>query len=77
MRVLALETVSSVVEYTILSAPRQMLAADVAAFEAVAGDLLEELGYGLGGPRPGAGLRARAALVRARARRNDRSDDEA
>ena len=46
---------------------------EVAEFEAVAGELLEELGYGLGAARPGAALRARAALVRARARRHRQS----
>jgi hypothetical protein len=39
----------------------EMPAADVAAFEAVAGDLLDELGYGRGAPPPSAALRARAA----------------
>ena len=34
---------------------------DVAAFEAVAGDLLDELGYPRGAPLPGPALRARAA----------------
>jgi hypothetical protein len=39
----------------------EMSADDVAAFEAVAGDLLDELGYGRGAPAPGPVLRARAA----------------
>jgi len=54
----------------------QMSSEDVAAFEAVAGDLLDELGYERGASRPGAGLRARAALVRARARRHRRMTSE-
>jgi hypothetical protein len=44
---------------------REMPAADVAAFEAVAGDLLVDLGYRRGAPAPGPGLRARAAWHRA------------
>ena len=39
----------------------EMPAADVAAFEAVAGDLLDELGYERGAPPPDSALRARAA----------------
>ena len=38
----------------------QMPDAEVAAFEAVAGDLLDELGYDRGAPPPRPGLRARA-----------------
>jgi hypothetical protein len=44
----------------------EMPAADVAAFEAVAGDLLDELGYEPGAPPPGASLKARVALYHAR-----------
>jgi hypothetical protein len=43
----------------------QMPPADIAAFEAVAGGLLDELGYERGAAPPGAGLRARAAWSRA------------
>jgi sulfotransferase family protein len=39
----------------------QMPPAEVAAFEAVAGDLLDELGYERGAPPPGPGLRVKAA----------------
>jgi hypothetical protein len=39
----------------------QMPPAEVAAFEAVAGDLLDELGYERGAPPPSPALRARAA----------------
>ena len=45
----------------------EMPAADVAAFEAVAGDLLDELGYERGAPPPVASLRAKVAMHRARA----------
>jgi len=45
----------------------EMPVADVAAFEAVAGDLLDELGYERGAPPPGASLRAKVALHLARA----------
>ena len=42
----------------------QMSESDVLAFEAIAGDLLAELGYELRGPRPdGPGPRARASLA--------------
>jgi hypothetical protein len=42
----------------------QMAEADVRAFEAIAGDLLADLGYELRGPRPDApGARARASLA--------------
>jgi hypothetical protein len=44
----------------------EMPPVDVAAFEAVAGDLLDELGYGRGAPSPGVALRAEVALHRAR-----------
>ena len=49
---------------------RDMAARDVAAFEAVAGDLLAELGYELANPATAAGpdARARAALAAYRAR---------
>lgn len=47
----------------------QMSDEDVRAFEAIAGDLLAELGYELRGPRPErAGMRARAAVAWYRAR---------
>ena len=39
----------------------QMASTEVAAFEAVAGDLLDELGYERGAPPPGPALRTRAA----------------
>ena len=66
----------------------QMEPAGVAAFEAVAGDLLDELGYGRGAPPPGSALRARAAwhvatgrvrrrLWGARRRRRRRVDEDA
>ena len=42
---------------------REMTPADVAAFEAVAGRLLEELGYRRGAPRVGPADRARAAAA--------------
>ena len=63
----------------------QMPPAEVADFEVVAGDLLDELGYGRGAPPPGPALRARAmwhqasGRVRRRmwsARRRRPRDDE-
>ncbi len=66
----------------------QMEPAGVAAFEAVAGDLLDELGYERGAPPPGPTLRAHAAwhvatgrvrrrLWGARRRRRRRIDEDA
>ncbi len=44
----------------------QMQADDVAAFEVIAGALLDELGYERGAPSPRAGLRMKAAMHRVR-----------
>ena len=45
---------------------KEMTPAEVARFELVAGDLLDELGYERGSASPGPGVRLDAALRRAR-----------